>query len=237
MVESLLNPSNVLLYGRVLNDLQLVFGQSNTGTPPPTGLDQNGNAAPVDDLQPPPCIPAAEPLPIPPQPPRMGSNNFLQGQLSAPGARLARIYGFSYDGQYFDVTPPAIFLVHGDGADPEAFRPSHTLPNARTSRAPADADRTGIAYTDSSFAEDIRVWSYDKGDFTVRLDPSSGTFDDVLLSYELGGDMGSFAGANARGANARGANARGANARGANARGANARGANARGANARGSSD
>jgi uncharacterized protein YjbI with pentapeptide repeats len=167
----------------------------------------------------------------------MGQSGFLQGQLSTPGAKFARIYGFSFEGQYFDVNPPAIFLVHGDGSDPEAYRPGTNLPEARVSRAPADADRTGVAYTDSSFSEDIKVWSYDKSDFTMRLDPASGSFEDILLAVELDGDMGGFAGANARGANARGANARGANARGANARGANARGANARGANARGPAD
>ena len=223
MVESLLSPSNVLLYGRALADLQLNF------TPPPTGLDAQGNVQPVADVQPAPAGPAGQPLPVPPQPPRMGSNSFLQEQLSASGAKFARIYGFSYEGQYFDLNPPAIFLVHGDGSDPEAYRPGTMLPDARVSRAPADADRTGVAYTESSFSEDIRVWSYDKSDFTMRLDPSSGTFDDVLLAYELGDDMGGFAGAHARGAHARGAHARGAHARGAHARGAHARGAHARG--------
>ena len=39
----------------------------------------------------------------------------LQGQLSASNARFARIYGFSYEGRYYDLSKPAIFLVHGDG--------------------------------------------------------------------------------------------------------------------------
>ena len=216
MVESLLSPSNVLLYGRVLRDLELRFGQDNTGTPPPTGLDGQGNVLPSDDLRPAnaPEQPPPSALPIPPQPPRMGDNNFLQRQLSAPGARLARIYGFSYEGRYVDLTPPAIFLVHGEGRDPEAFRPDLRLPNARVSRAPADADRTGIPFTSSSFSEDIRVWSYDKGDFSIRLDPMSGTFEDILLAHELRSDIAAFTGAYPRGANARRANARGANARG-----------------------
>lgn len=217
MAETLLSPSNVLLYGRILLDLEIK--KLASVQPRKLPVSEGGTVTEKES-------------PIPPAPPKLGQNKFLQEQFS-DDAKFARIYGFSYEGSYYDVAPPAIFLVHGPGTDPEEIRPSAD----RISRAPADADRTGIAYTDSSFAEDIRVWSYDKGDFTVRLDPSSGTFDDVLLSYELGGDMGSFAGANARGANARGANARGANARGANARGANARGANARGANARGSSD
>jgi len=225
VVESLLSPSNMLLYGRVLTDLTLTFKA------PPTGLNSAGTKVqPAADIQPPPCAPEDQRLPLPPQPPRMGSNNFLQGQLSAPGAKLARIYGFSYEGQYFDLTPPAIFLVHGDGSDPEAFRPGTTLPDARTSRAPADADRTGVAYTDSSFSEDMRVWSYDKGDFTMRLDPMSGTFDDVLLGYEFDNMAAlDFAGTTARGTTARGTTARGTTARGTTARGTTARGTTARG--------
>ena len=218
MAESLLSPSNVLLYGRIVTDLvlgdQIDPNEPNLPAPDPlkTTVSQDGE-------------PSQRDVPIAPPPPKLGQNKFLQRQLDSEGAAFARIYGFSYEGCYYDLAPPAIFLVHGPGTDPEEIRPSVD----RISRAPADADRTGIAYTDSSFSEDMRVWSYDRGDFTMRLDPSSGTFDDILLSYELGDDMQPFAGAHARGAHARGAHARGAHARGAHARGAHARGAHARG--------
>ena len=69
-------------------------------------------------------------LPPPPPPPRLGGNNFLQAQLASPGARLARIYAFSYEGHYYDLGTPAIFLVHGPGRDPEAFRPALFVPGA-----------------------------------------------------------------------------------------------------------
>ena len=227
MVESLLSPSNVLLYGRVVTDLTI--GQQpdpeipEQPAPPPiqtTVTSQEG--APVQGD-----------VPLPPPPSKAGQNKFLLRQLEADNAGFARIYGFSYEGCYFDLAPPAIFLVHGPGTDPEEIRPDVR----RISRAPADADRTGVAYTDSSFSEDMRVWSYDKSDFTMRLDPASGSFEDILLAVELGDDVGAFAGAHARGAHARGAHARGAHARGAHARGAHARGAHARGAHARGNSD
>jgi hypothetical protein len=77
---------------------------------------------------------------------------------------------------------PAIFLVHGDGDDPEAPRPTT---DPRVARAPADADQIGIAYTDRAFADDIKVWSYDKGDFSLRLDPESGPLEQILLAAEL----------------------------------------------------
>ncbi len=179
MAESLLTPSSVLMFGRVLSDLKL-SGSSTASS---------------------------------------GGGGFLSSQIGASNAKLARIYGFSFDGQYIDLVPPAIFLVHGNGTKPKK-----------------DLDLSGIPLTDEDFATDIMVWTYDKSDLSIRLDPLSGTLEDILLAYELG-DMGSFAGAQARGAQARGAQARGAQARGAQARGAQARGAQARGAQARGNSD
>jgi hypothetical protein len=116
---------------------------------------------------------------------------FLQDQLTADqvdpdrSPRLARIYGFSFEGHYYDLAKPAIFLVHGPGNDPEAFRPDTARPNSRVDRAPADADRTGVGSSASSFSHDIRVWSYDKGDFSIRLDPESGPFEQILLQAEL----------------------------------------------------
>lgn len=209
MAETLLSPSNILLYGREMRDITLVFKPEPDSPPdaPVSGEDQE-----VDE--PGPQAP-------PRQPPHKGDNIFLRRQLEAREARLARIYGFSYEGHYYDLTKPAIFLVHGPGSDPEAIRPANTGPDARFDRAPADADRTGVAQTDSSFSEDMRVWSYDKGDFSIRLDVETGPFDQILLELELQMDFTeqTYSGASARtsGASARlsGASARlsGASAR------------------------
>lgn len=188
MVETLLSPSNVLIYGRVLRDLKIDF------VAPPSEFVQ-------DDIRPDPetCDPAMV-QPPPPPPPRLGRNNFLQEQLADKDATLARIYGFSFEGHYYDLSKPAIFLVHGPGKDPEAFRPGTELPEERYSRASADADRTGVAGQAGSFSEDIVVWSYDKGDFTIRLDTESGSFEEILLGGELAGDhlSSSYSGAEAR---------------------------------------
>ncbi len=217
MVESLLSPSNVLIYGRIITDLtvgqQLDPDIAEQPAPPPidTTVSENGD-------------PAQRNIAVPAPPPKVGQNRFLARQLAADDAAFARIYGFSYEGCYYDLAPPAIFLVHGEGTDPEEIRPDA----GRISRAPADADRTGLAYTDSSFSEDIRVWSYDKSDFTMRLDPLSGTFEDILIAYELDNMM-AFGGTSARGTSARGTSARGTSARGTSARGTSARGTSARG--------
>ncbi len=186
--ETLLSPSNVLLYGREVLDLTITF--------------QN---------------PVSPTTPVP----RLGDNNFLQRQLAQADARLARIYAFTYEGYYYDLPRPAIFLVHGPGADPEGPRPGVVNPPRRVSRAPADADRTGVATEDYAFSDDMKVWSYDKGDFSLRMDVETGTLEQILLDAILMPENQStaYSGAHARlsGAHARlsGAHARlsGAHAR------------------------
>lgn len=102
-------------------------------------------------------------------------------------------------------------------------KPSATDPLA--SRAPREPDITGIAAAHFDFADEMRVWSYDKGDYSIRMDVDTGMFEDVLLAAMLGsGGALESSGMNARGMNARGMNARGMNARGMNAKGMNARG-------------
>jgi hypothetical protein len=171
MVERLLFPSRVLLYGRAVVDLQI--------------------AAQVG-------IPEGVPL--------RGANLFLQQQLAAAGARIARIYGFSYEGHYYDLAKPALFVVHGPGEAAERPVPGPTGPEgqagppSRVARAPDETDRTGVAATPRSFSEDMMVWAYDKGDFTIRMDVESGTFDQILLETELSTDRVrmTFAGQTAR---------------------------------------
>jgi hypothetical protein len=207
MPETLLSPSNILLYGRVLEDVLVKHPEVTVPGSTATMAQAGGRAragtrgaaraqAASASLQSgSPGNPTGgpeEPVPLAPDiPPQVGANTFLQDQLTADQAdterspRLARIYGFSFEGHYYDLAKPAIFLVHGPGNDPEAFRPDTARPNSRVDRAPADADRTGIAYTANSFSHDIRVWSYDKGDFSIRLDPESGPFEQILLQAEL----------------------------------------------------
>ena len=69
------------------------------------------------------------------------------------------------------------------------------------------------------------VWSYDKADYTIRMDVETGMFEDVLLAAMLGGGPGGMeaAGMSARGMSARGMSARGMSARGMSARGMSAR--------------
>jgi hypothetical protein len=115
--------------------------------------------------------------------PRGGSNLFLQKQLENSDATLARIYAYSYEGGFYELSKPTIFLVHGQGRDPE-YPPAQDV---RATRAPGISEQTGLASQIGSFAKDMRVWAYDKSDFTIRMDVLTGPFDEVLLGMDVGG--------------------------------------------------
>jgi hypothetical protein len=135
----------------------------------------------VVDLQvvPPPPDPDPEPVLA------GGVNMFLQKQLAEEGAKIARIYGFSYEGHYYDLAKPTLYLVHGLGQVAER---AGVGPPSRRARAPDETDRSGVAATPRSFSEDMRVWAYDKGDFSIRMDVETGTFEQILLEAELSAD-------------------------------------------------
>lgn len=174
--ESLLSPSAVKLYGRVI-----------------LGLAIN-----VEDAR-----------------DELGGNKFLRNQLAPETQpRLARIYGFSYFGKYQPLGQPAIFLVHGDGApasprvtalivkddaidatltirSPDREKPTDPLDPenvARFSSGTVSADISGQAAQCCDFAFDIRVWEYDRGDFSLRLDIDSGPLERILIDAEQAGE-------------------------------------------------
>src|SRR5260370_17794325 len=95
MPETLLTPSGVKLFGRIVLGLTVV--------PPPAA-----------------------------SPPIVGANHFLSNQLNAPNPRLARIYAFSYEGHFYDLPKPAIFLVHGSAVPVQPATPRHFVPRDRS---------------------------------------------------------------------------------------------------------
>lgn len=215
MPETLLSASNILLFGRVVTDLAIVHNAQDPG-PPPAAITHDPFRiirGRVSD-----------------------GNQQLETLVNNNTANFARIYAVSFEGQFYELPAPVLFLVHDAGHPAETtVGSSGGAGHARQSRAPDNPDRSGLGAADFSFADDLMVWSYDKADYTIRMDVETGMFEQVLLDVVFdGGGPGGIAGANVRGANVRGANVRGANVRGANVRGANVRGANVRGANVRG---
>lgn len=136
----------------------------------------------------------------------LGANRFLREQLThtddqgQPDARFARIYAISYEGAFHHLARPAIFLVHGEGS----IITDAGLPG-RGANAGSLSDNSGMIATDFDFERSegtynppggggpvnlepgqvVRYWEYDKGDFTLRIDIASGTFEDVLLDAEV----------------------------------------------------
>lgn len=114
-------------------------------------------------------------------------------------AKLARIYGFSLDGQYVDLARPTIFLVHGDGTpvtsspvEPAGAEAGDVpLPSQPTSNP------TGLPIEPPRFADDLQVWEYDQEDFLLRIDVEVGPLERILLDAEFGSDRLSQAGAHA----------------------------------------
>ena len=119
---------------------------------------------------------------------RTRGNRLLQSQLNDERAHFARIYGFSYQGSYFDLPTPVLFLVHNEGIE---LTPDALPPNFSESRAPHGPTYSGVGAADFQFSDDIRVWSYDKADWTIRMDVDTGTFEQMLLDIYFSGDDGS----------------------------------------------
>ncbi len=97
----------------------------------------------------------------------LGANKLLHQQLSAPDAALARIYGFSFEGHQYDLPKPALFLVHGKGK-----------PVPKSGEGADTATKT---------PDGLRVWEYDKADFSLRLDVTSGSLEQILLEANAPG--------------------------------------------------
>jgi hypothetical protein len=112
-----------------------------------------------------------------------GKNNFLRQQYKDPTAKLARIFAFSFEGSMYELARPSLFLVHGLGLDVDEPVPHEFL--ARLARSPGGVSSTGVGRQSGEFSLDMRVWIYDMGDFSMRLEVETGTFEQILLSAEL----------------------------------------------------
>src|SRR5262245_53118854 len=111
----------------------------------------------------------------------LGDNAFLHKQIAkdasvAPSTqkpRLARIFAFTFEGSFYNLPRPAIFLVHGRGRAVDFGAPA--------THGPSPMDQTGLVARDVLWEQDVRYWEYDKNDVMLRLDPCSGTLNDILI--------------------------------------------------------
>lgn len=114
----------------------------------------------------------------------LGANQFLRAQLNAAGAQLARIYGFSFEGHYYDLPKPVIMLVHGPGEQITTPPPVVVPPVGPGAPGPT-VDQAGEAARGWEFSADLVYWEYEKSDFSMRLDVEGGTLEQILLEARL----------------------------------------------------
>ena len=109
------------------------------------------------------------------------SNNPLQTMIAANASnpetqpRLARIYGFSYLGNYFKLAEPLVFMVFGDGTPIPSGYPTPDIP----------VDDLGVESKGMDFADGVRMWLADQSDVALRVDITIGWLSDILLSEEM----------------------------------------------------
>jgi len=92
----------------------------------------------------------------------------VAGLLRSEDARIARIYSFAYQNELVDLASPALFVVNGEGTSVDG-----------------KVETQGLAHVLCGMAEDLRCWSVDRDDVSVRLDVSTGSYRRILLDYEL----------------------------------------------------
>jgi hypothetical protein len=91
----------------------------------------------------------------------MGSGGLTQGK----NRKFVNIYGFEFEGHYYDLPKPAILLVSGEAQSP--------------------SDAKAVVKPEPKLQEDIQVWNLDKDDLSVRLDVTSGPLEDILLEQAV----------------------------------------------------
>ena len=131
---------------------------------------------------------------------------------SSGSGSFARIYGFSFEGTYYEMAAPTLFQVEGNG------------------KPAMDATVPGPGLDDDDkFYQSLKTWTCSRNDKTVRLDVDSGTFEQVLLAGMDDGGPG-VSGARVSGARVSGARVSGARVSGARVSGARISGARLSGA-------
>nr|WP_294524206.1 hypothetical protein [uncultured Rhodopila sp.] len=88
--------------------------------------------------------------------------------------RLARIYGFSYLGNYYKMANPPVLRVYGEG---ELVNPGYDPEN--------DMNILGVEFKSYDFVAGIRMWPADHLDVAVRIDITIGWLREVLLDTDM----------------------------------------------------
>jgi hypothetical protein len=184
-IDTFFEPSRILLFGKPFPTLNYDPAPMRNRTVVPRDGSESGSQSEPESVSVSEFMPYAASgegvsagsgeLPMPP-----GRVEQALRQVGNEGI-FARIYGFSFEGHYYKMPRPLLFLVQGEGdGSPEE-------PGAGGVR-PFNARFSGVADKDWQFGLDIRVWAVDRHDIAICLDPVVGTYDEVLLQTLTGRD-------------------------------------------------
>ena len=109
----------------------------------------------------------------------------IERLLRRDGSRnFARVYSFSYEGHYYTLPRPVLFLLTGAGHNPQ---------DAATAAGGVFPFRTkfsGVGARDWTFSEDIKVWAVDRKDLAVCLDMEVANYQELLLNPSMASGRG-----------------------------------------------
>ena len=112
--------------------------------------------------------------------------------------RFARIYSFSYEGHFYKLPRPLLFLVHGVGKPVyETVAEGNEASRRMRSAWPTPGERpeprdplgrqafltrlSGLDVREWHFSDDLFVWKVDRKDLAVCLDVEVGNYQEILL--------------------------------------------------------
>jgi hypothetical protein len=206
MPESLMSPSSIKLFGRLIVDIQIVAS--------PDAPRLGANNFLLNQL-------STDPLP---QLARIYAFSFEGAFYEIPKPPLFAVHGPGVAVGNWDV-PSTLDQTGVAGRDWDfSGNNPHQEPAARVAGA-----REPRAAAPAAPTNDIRYWEYEKGDFSLRLDVDAGPFEQILLQMALRGG-GGVSGAGVSGAGVSGAGVSGAGVSGAGVSGAGVSGAGVSGA-------
>jgi hypothetical protein len=114
-----------------------------------------------------------------PMPPRRIERKLRQADQS-----FVRIYSFSFEGHYYRLPRPLLFLLSGPGTRPDEDPSGGGYADRHVSFATKFG---GIASRDWQFGDDIRVWAVDRKDLAVCLDVEVANYHELLLNSMVAG--------------------------------------------------
>lgn len=207
-MSNLLMPSRVLLYGRVVRGVTIDVGVFDAGKGGIPGLGSNRFLREQFDPSPPddqlPCFAMIYGF----------EYEGHYHDLMAPTIMLVHGDGVDYSrGRRIvaataaaaaaqDATAESVLAAALSAADGEGAAKSAAVEAAKQAAASGEANAAMVAAAVAKaaadtpyigrvekpfpdFADNVRIWPYDKADFSLRLDPCSGPLESILLETEI----------------------------------------------------